>query len=100
VDTNTSNGLGADLPGLSETPDHVPVNMTPFVEHFPSILAGAPISNMGQSVPGLQGGLHAENIWFPFQSKRDWEFAQWSKNRGPGSTAVTELLAIDSVCSS
>ncbi|KAN0135781.1 hypothetical protein V8E53_006421 [Lactarius tabidus] len=52
---------------------------------------------MGQSVPGLQGGLHAENIWFPFQSKRDWEFAQWSKNRGPGSTAVTELLAIDGV---
>ncbi|KAN0134253.1 hypothetical protein V8E53_008025 [Lactarius tabidus] len=52
---------------------------------------------MGQSVLGLQGGLHAENIWFPFQSKHDWEFAQWSKNRGPGSTAVTELLAIDGV---
>ncbi|KAN0128000.1 hypothetical protein V8E53_014177 [Lactarius tabidus] len=79
VDTNTSNGLGVDLPGLLETPGHVPVNTTPFVEHFPSILAGAPISDMGQSVLGLQGRLHTENIWFPFQSKHDWEFVQWSK---------------------
>ena len=100
MDTDASNGLGAGLRGRSEPPDHVPVCTTPFVEHFPSTSAGAPISNMTQSVPGLQDGLHAENIWYPFQSKRDWEFAQWSKNRGPGSTAVTELLAIDGVCSS
>ena len=100
MDTDASNGLGADIRGRSEPPDHVPMCTTPFVEHFPSTSAGAPISNMSQSVLGLQDRLHTENIWYPFQLKRDWEFAQWSKNRGPGSTAVTELLAINSVCSS
>jgi len=100
MDTDTSNGLGTDLPGLSEPPDHIPMGMTPFVEHFLSTLAGAPISNMSQSVLGLQDGLHTENIWYPFQSKRNWEFVQWSKNQGPGSTAVTELLVINGVCSS
>ena len=47
----------------------------------------------------LQDGLGAENIWAPFQSQCDWVFAQWAKNRGPGSMAVTELLAIDGVSS-
>ncbi|KAH8984959.1 hypothetical protein EDB86DRAFT_3066087 [Lactarius hatsudake] len=35
------------------------------------------------------------NIWYPFQSQCDWDFAQWAKNRGSSSTAVTELLAIN-----
>ncbi|KAI0323179.1 hypothetical protein GY45DRAFT_1236956, partial [Cubamyces sp. BRFM 1775] len=30
----------------------------------------------------------------PFVSEIDWEFARWAKMRGPGSTAVTELLKI------
>ena len=37
------------------------------------------------------------NIWHPFRSKLEWEFARWAKMRGPGSTAVTELLKIDGV---
>ncbi|KAI9455716.1 hypothetical protein BJY52DRAFT_1204941 [Lactarius psammicola] len=32
---------------------------------------------------------------FPTWSQCDWEFARWAKNRGPTSTAVGELLAID-----
>ncbi|KAI9430686.1 hypothetical protein BJY52DRAFT_1090380, partial [Lactarius psammicola] len=35
--------------------------------------------------------------WSPFQSQCDWEFAQWAKQRGPTSSAVSELLAIDGV---
>ena len=101
MDIDASDFLGTDLPEHSGAryQDHVPTDRTPFIEQFPSALAGASIANMGQSVPGFQDGLCMENIWFPFQSKRDWEFAQWVKNRGPGSTAVTELLAIDGVCS-
>ena len=33
----------------------------------------------------------------PFSSKIDWKFAKWAKTRGPGSTAVSELLKIDRV---
>jgi hypothetical protein len=90
--------------------DDVPVEMpgqrpgkdaTPFIERFPLRLAGAPISDVTQSMTGHQtphdDGLDAHNIWSPFQTRRDWEFAQWAKNRGPSSTAVTELLAMDGV---
>ncbi|KAJ3501738.1 hypothetical protein NMY22_g18820 [Coprinellus aureogranulatus] len=37
------------------------------------------------------------NIWAPFASKVDWEVAKWAKLRGPGSTALSELLAIEGV---
>ncbi|PPQ73617.1 hypothetical protein CVT26_010525 [Gymnopilus dilepis] len=37
------------------------------------------------------------NLWAPFKSKMDWEIAKWAKLRGPGSTAFSELLAIDGV---
>ena len=72
----------------------------PFIERFPTGATGVPISNMGQDVPGFQvlcDNLGPENIWHPFQSQRDWDFACWAKNRGPSSTAVTELLAMDGV---
>ncbi|KAI9447602.1 hypothetical protein H4582DRAFT_2107200 [Lactarius indigo] len=60
---------------------------------------GAPISN-AESVSGYQAlrdDLGPDNIWYLFQSQRDWEFARWAKNQGASSTAVTELLAIDGV---
>jgi hypothetical protein len=81
-------------------PDHAQRDGAPFIEPFPSGAAGAPISNVGQSMPRYQAlwdGLGPDNIWYPFQSQRDWDFAQWAKSRGPSSTAVTELLAINSV---
>lgn len=39
----------------------------------------------------------AENPYAPFNSKLDWEVAKWAKLRGSGSTAFSELLAIDGV---
>jgi hypothetical protein len=83
-----------------EPPHHAQRDRAPFVERFPTGAAGVPISNMGQDVPGFQvlrDNLGPENIWHPFQSQRDWDFARWAKNRGPSSTAVTELLAMDGV---
>jgi hypothetical protein len=83
-----------------ETPHHAQRDGAPFVERFALGAAGVPISNMGQSVPGFQAlhdNLGPDNIWYPFQSQCDWDFARWAKNRGPSSTAVTELLAMNGV---
>ncbi|KAH9847806.1 hypothetical protein C2E23DRAFT_740945, partial [Lenzites betulinus] len=43
---------------------------------------------------------HSSQPWAPFQSQLDWEVARWAKMRGPGSTAVSELLAINGLAAS
>ncbi|KAN0136583.1 hypothetical protein V8E53_005630 [Lactarius tabidus] len=66
----------------------------------PSGDTGPEAGNYGHTVPdyqALQDNLGPENIWYPFCSQHDWDFARWAKNRGPSSTAVTELLAIEGV---
>ena len=81
-------------------PDYAPPDRAPFIERFHLGAAGAPIPSLAQSVPvyeALRNDLDPENIWHPFHSQRDWEFARWAKNQGPSSTAVSELLAIDGV---
>ena len=45
----------------------------------------------------LEGGAN-QNLYAPFSSELDWKFARWAKLRGPGSTSVTELMAIEGVC--
>lgn len=46
----------------------------------------------------LRGNDHQEdNMYAPFKSKLDWDFARWAKLRGPGSTATNELLNINGV---
>lgn len=42
----------------------------------------------------MKGG---SNIYHPFASQLEWEFARWAKFRGPTSSAVSDLLAIDGV---
>jgi hypothetical protein len=100
MDTDGVNG--ADFPAPTEAPDHSQPSedRAPFIKRFPLGSAGAPISDARQSTPGLQtpqDGLDTQNIWHPFQTRRDWEFAQWAKDRGPSSTAVTELLSMEGV---
>ena len=103
MDAGTADsGVGTDFPALTENSDQNQPHQSgaPFIEWFPSRLAGAPISNVDQGVPGsqvLQDGLGAMNIWSPFLSQQDWDFALWAKDRGPSSTAVTELLAMEGV---
>ncbi|KAF8952951.1 hypothetical protein BDZ97DRAFT_1992200 [Flammula alnicola] len=41
---------------------------------------------------------NSSNIWAPFVSEIDWKVAKWAKLRGAGSTAFSDLLAIDGVC--
>ena len=55
---------GADLHAPTEMPDqsHPGEDGTPFIERFPSVLAGAPISNAEQSMPGFpQNGLGTDS---------------------------------------
>lgn len=62
--------------------------------------AGATIRQEADSNSGYHTykSSDSSNPWAPFKSKLDWEIARWSKLRGPGSTATTELLGINGVC--
>lgn len=79
---------------IREAPSHI--------DHFGG-QAGAPITNATQN-----SGYNAyaqtvdksqTNPWAPFASQVDWEVARWAKLRGSGSTAFSDLLAIEGVCS-
>ena len=70
-----------------------------YVEKFTRGHAGAPtkldeISDNNRYKNSLRD---PHNLYAPFASKVDWDFARWAKLRGPSSTAVSELLAVDGV---
>jgi len=76
-------------------------NLSVEVEHFGG-MAGKPIRTGGPTTSSVyQGNVGKENqpanIYAPFKSQIDWEFAKWAKLRGPTSTAVTDLLNIPGV---
>lgn len=75
-----------------------PKKIVRYTEVYPSSHAG---DSVGQEntmdsryVQAING---ASNVWAPFNSKVDWEVAQWAKLRGLGSTAFSDLLAIEGV---
>ncbi|KAG1748112.1 hypothetical protein EDB19DRAFT_1630396 [Suillus lakei] len=74
-----------------------PLGHQPIVEKFPRRHAGAPVHHSRttafESYKNILQG--AENVWAPFESRIDYEVAKWAKLRGSGSTAFSELLAID-----
>ena len=67
-------------------------------DKYPSARAGQPLTHHESRdyvySAALGGG---DNPWAPFNSQKDWEIARWAKLRGAGSTAFSELLAIDGV---
>ena len=79
-----------------------------FVASFPLDSAGAPIPpsqcsaeiRERVSYEHYQHRVHGtkQNPYAPFTCRRDWEIAKWAKMRGPGSTSLSDLLAIDGVC--
>jgi hypothetical protein len=75
----------------------------PIVEHYPGGRAGKTISTTQKSAEELYRSSLAdstnENPYAPFTSKMDWEVAKWAKLRGAGSTAFSDLLNLDGVCS-
>lgn len=65
-------------------------------------IAGCPIRT--QTASGSAHKIYKEkvsggatNVWAPFTSKMEWEISRWAKLRGAGSTAFSELLAIEGV---
>ena len=67
----------------------------PFVVKFPGIAGDSSPNN--ENVDTYQDNAPADNPFAPFLSKLDWEVARWAKLRGPGSTAFSELMAIEGV---
>ena len=69
------------------------------VECFPYGQPGAPINDLQgspayKSSPEVLGG----DVWAPFQSKCEWDFAHWAKTNRVSSSALAKLLAISDVC--
>ncbi|CAL1711137.1 unnamed protein product [Somion occarium] len=46
----------------------------------------------GSSIPSS-----ADNPYSPFPNRLSWEICRWAKLRGPGSTALSELLSIEGI---
>ena len=71
----------------------------PIVVRFSRGHAGQVIGRVQDSYSGYKRRVACgkENLFEPFANKIDWEFAKWAKTRGPGSTAVSELLKINGV---
>ena len=71
-----------------------------FTESYPTSNAGAPITDSSPHIPpsGPYDSNSDNNPYFPFSDRMNWEIACWAKLRGPGSTAISELLSIDKVC--
>ena len=71
-----------------------------FTDIYPESKAGVPITNTSpHTTPHDSHHPKSDNTpYFPFPDRINWEVARWAKLRGPGSTAVSELLSIDKVC--
>ena len=70
-----------------------------FVKRYPG-RAGEVLEEIAEAQSYGYGGYASsdKNLYAPFAHRLDWEVARWCQLRGPGSTAVTELLSIDGVC--
>ncbi|PPR02155.1 hypothetical protein CVT26_012116 [Gymnopilus dilepis] len=76
-----------------------PARVVGYNDKYPSSAAGCVLARGGLQDGKYRATVGAKaNPWAPFRSKLDWEVAQWAKLRGAGSTAFSDLLAIDGVC--
>lgn len=100
-DANIDGGLGGPNRRAAQSRAHEHLQTKTHSVRFPSDHAGAPIQRGRErsAYEQFQGHIDAVNAnpYAPFASRIDWEVARWAKTRGPGSTAVSELLAIEEV---
>ena len=67
-------------------------------DKHPSAWAGQPLMHEESRDLGYGAALGGgDNPWAPFNSKKDWEIVRWAKLQGLGSTAFSDLLAINGV---
>lgn len=67
-----------------------------YSDKYPNAQAGQPLSQREDTDARYTAAIGSGD-WAPFCSKIDWEIVRWAKLHGPGSTAFSELLAIDGV---
>ncbi|KAI0631297.1 hypothetical protein C8Q77DRAFT_1062323 [Trametes polyzona] len=71
------------------------------IKTYPCVQAGAPVTQARErsAYESYQAHIDAANAnpYAPFTSRIDWEVTRWAKMRGPGSTAVSELLEIENL---
>ena len=78
-----------------ERPSHIVVRYT---DKYPDHQAGAPMKKTQPGDDNYRAALdNSSNPWATFSSQMDWEIAKWAKLRGAGSTAFSDLLAIEGV---
>lgn len=79
--------------------EEVALRNKPFTVRFPRDSAGAVHARGDRDQNALYFSAvgEADNPYAPFCSKMEWDIARWSKLRGPSSTALTELMAIEGV---
>ena len=98
----------ANTPAVCADAEAEVATKTHIVRYWKSALTGAPIPGATADRDGntrYAEELNAQDhltgsvrpIYWPFTSQLDWEITRWGKKRGPGSTALTELLEIDGV---
>jgi hypothetical protein len=69
-----------------------------YSDKYPDHKAGAPMKKTQSADVNYRTALdNSSNPWAPFSSHMDWEIAKWAKLRGAGSTAFSDLLAIEGV---
>ena len=69
-----------------------------YSDKYPDQQAGAPMKKLQSGDDNYSAALdNSSNPWAPFSSQMDWEIAKWAKLRGAGSTAFSDLLAIEGV---
>jgi phage FluMu protein Com len=71
-----------------------------YSDKHPYHQAGAPMKKTQSSDYNYCIAMDSDNSsnpWAPFSSQMDWEIAKWAKLRGAGSTAFSDLLAIEGV---
>jgi len=72
-----------------------------YSSRYPQSRVGAVVSSVRHTDMQYSTTLGSDtNPWAPFTSEIDWKVARWAKLRGPGSTAFSELLAIEGVSES
>jgi hypothetical protein len=100
VDEPETDTISTTAPGGLTIEDHNSLRSPPSHVTYFGGKAGMPIANSNPQMGyhGYNATLGAsQNKWAPFESRIDWEIAQWAKLRGPGSTAFSELLSIEGV---
>ena len=98
-------GPGFDGSGFEGAPDFMEdtqMEPDPFIEWYPGASAnyGRGHTFMDTFDADRFSSERQNNLFYPFASKAEWEFASWLANSGLSMSAIDKCLSLDIVCSS